>query len=74
MLVENNCRECSHWREALTWFWVPDAEKAKLRRRIARHKHEIRFLDQKEYERKMRALPVPASFLAMEPNLRLARA
>jgi hypothetical protein len=53
------CLECRMWREALTWFYVPDAEKAKLRRRIARHRHQIRFLDQDEYNREMRKHEAP---------------
>ena len=72
VLVETNCNECSHWREALTWFYVPDAEKAKQRRRIARHRHPIRFVDQNEYNRAMRKRPVPESLLALEPNLKPA--
>lgn len=34
--------------------------------------NEIKFLPMKQYMRKMRKLPVPASLLALEPNLRPA--
>lgn len=62
------CYACSCWREVIeTWWWVPDAEKAKLRRRIARHKHEIFFEGENPG-------PVPPSLLAHMPGLERVRA
>ncbi len=61
------CYACRCWREIIeTWYWVSDADKAKLRRRIARHKHAIRF--ETEYDFK-RPGPVPAALLAHMPGL-----
>jgi hypothetical protein len=67
------CFKCRCWREQLTWGYLPEDIKDKLRRRIARHKHAIRFLDREEYKREMRKLPVPASLLAHMPGLERAQ-
>ncbi len=64
------CYACSCWREVIeTWWWVPDAEKAKLRRRIARHKHEIRFETEYSFAHPG---PVPAALLEYMPGLERA--
>lgn len=64
------CAQCRMWREVIDeWWWVPDEEKAKLRRRIARHKHSFRFLSPEDYNRKMRQQPCPPSLLAHMPGL-----
>ena len=58
------CCECRCWRESLTWSYVPEEVKRQLRRRIAKHDIQVVFSNEPTGE------PVPASLLALEPNLR----
>ena len=60
-MIEDTCTDC--WRCYGT---------GKLYQKGKPHCHDIVFLGKDAYNREMRKRPVPASLLALEPNLRPA--
>lgn len=60
------CYACSYWREGIETWWAPEEVKATLRRRIARHKHSIRFETEYSFAHPG---PVPPSLLEYMPGL-----